>query len=274
MQGGVSMKERYTIGEVAALLNMSPQTIRFYDKSGIVVPHYTDQKTGYRYYSYDQIHYISRVKYLQRFGFRLEDIREALASNDIGQFKQFLIRRRQSIQKELDHLQELLKELDWYVEYYDHIDYYNYNNLPYKVKEPERYLLAEPLAPGEDIYGTAGKRLTKLQHSEAFSHTRFLRQNGYLLDFPSLLAGKIVPTHYFVYLRELPEIRCPNLMRIPAGTYFCTQSRILSEPFDSTLVRQYFRDAAAPCLALANEYEDNFTSFKDCIYEVQVLEMA
>ena len=76
------MKDRYTIGEVAALLNVSPQTLRFYDKNGVVVPYCTDPKTGYRYYSYDQICYISRVKYLQQFGFSLEEIRDALAANN------------------------------------------------------------------------------------------------------------------------------------------------------------------------------------------------
>ena len=59
-------KNQYSIGEVAALLNISPQTLRFYDKSGVVVPDFIDQKTGYRYYSYDQISYISRVRYLQQ----------------------------------------------------------------------------------------------------------------------------------------------------------------------------------------------------------------
>lgn len=32
------MKDRYMIGEVAELLNMSPQSLRFYDKAGVVVP--------------------------------------------------------------------------------------------------------------------------------------------------------------------------------------------------------------------------------------------
>ena len=40
------MKDRYTIGEVADLLNMSPQSLRFYDKAGVVVPAYTNPKTG------------------------------------------------------------------------------------------------------------------------------------------------------------------------------------------------------------------------------------
>lgn len=265
------MKDRYTIGEVSALLNMSPQTLRFYDKSGVVVPSFTDQKTGYRYYSYDQILYINRVKYLQRFGFRLEDIRDALAANDVEQFKQFLLRRRAAIENEVSRLNGLMEELDWYVEYYNRVDYRNFNDLPYRSREVERYLLAEPLAAGEDIYGTAGQRLTKLQHSEALSGAQFLRQNGYLLDFGALLEGRIRPTHYFIYLKELPEFAHPQVMRIPAGSYFCIQSRILAEPFDSAYVRRYFPDSRLPRLVLANEYEDNFLDFKNCIYEVQIL---
>lgn len=98
------MKDRYMIGEVAELLNMSPQSLRFYDKAGVVVPAYTDPKTGYRYYSYDQIHYIDRVKYLQRFGFKLEDIRDALAANDVSQFRKLLVQRQDTIRKEVSHL--------------------------------------------------------------------------------------------------------------------------------------------------------------------------
>lgn len=268
------MKPRYTIGEVAALLNMSPQTLRFYDKNGVVVPHDTDQKTGYRYYSYDQICYISRVKYLQRFGFRLEDIRDALQANDVGAFKQLLSRQRTILQGEVDRLNALLEELDWYVDYYEHIDYKNIDNLPYKSKEPERYLLAEPLVPGEAIYGTAGLRLTKLQHSELFSQAQFHRCHAYLLDFAALLESRIVPTHYCIYLGQLPPFDHPQLMRIPAGTYFCTQARILTEPFDSAYLRHYFKNKQTSHLVLANEYEDNFTDFKNSVYEIQILQSA
>ncbi|MCQ4735615.1 MerR family transcriptional regulator, partial [Anaerotruncus colihominis] len=97
-------KKRYTIGEVAALLNISPQTLRFYDNSGVVAPGCTDQTTGYRYYNYDQIGYISRVKYLQQFGFSLDEIREALASNTTHKFKAFLQSRRQILQAESERI--------------------------------------------------------------------------------------------------------------------------------------------------------------------------
>jgi len=169
------MKDRYMIGEVAELLNMSPQSLRFYDKAGVVVPAYTDPKTGYRYYSYDQIHYIDRVKYLQRFGFKLEDIRDALAANDVSQFRKLLVQRQDTIRKEVSHLQGLLDELDWYVDYYGHVDDHDYNGLPYQQREVERYILTEPFRPGENAYGTAGQRLTKLRHSSQFDGAQFLR---------------------------------------------------------------------------------------------------
>ncbi len=264
------MKDRYTIGEVAALLNVSPQTLRFYDKNGVVVPYCTDPKTGYRYYSYDQICYISRVKYLQQFGFSLEEIRDALAANNTRRFRTFLQQRRENLREEARRINDLLEDLDWYIDYYGYLESHDYNGLPYRQEEPERYLLAEPIRPGEDIYGTAGKRLTQMQHSPQFADAHFLRCHGYLLDFRALLEGMVLPTHYFVYLRRQPLLHHPNLMTVPAGPYLCMQARILAQPFDGQALRPYFRNARSVPLVLANEYEDNFTSFTDCVYEIQI----
>ena len=168
--------------------------------------------------------------------------------------------------------QGLLDELDWYVDYYSHASDYEHNGLPYQQRETERYILAEPFRPGEDIYGTAGQRLTRLRHSPPFEKAHFLRQTGYLLDFQALLRGSIVPTHYFVYLRERPAAEHPGLMTLPAGNWLCMQSRILAEPFPGPELKRYFRDQETPRLVVANEYEDNFRSFRNCIYEVQIFQ--
>lgn len=264
------MKENYTIGEVAELLNISQQTLRFYDKNGIVVPYRTDPKTGYRYYSYDQLCYISRVKYLQQFGFNLGEIREALASNDTRRLRVFLREKRRSLKAEVEKLSGLIEDLDWYIDYYGYLEEHDYYGLPYCQTEGERFLLAEPLRPGEDIYGSVGKRLTRVQHSAEFVDARFLRCHGYILDFSALLEGRLVPTHYFIYLRQKPPRECARVITVPAGEYLCVQSRVLAEPFDGGSLRPYFKDAKKPRIVLANEYEDNFTSFKNCVYEIQI----
>ena len=158
------------------------------------------------------------------------------------------------------------------MDYYSHAADYEHNGLPYQQRETERYILAEPFRPGEDIYGTAGQRLTRLRHSPPFEKAHFLRQTGYLLDFQALLRGSIVPTHYFVYLRERPAAEHPGLMTLPAGNWLCMQSRILAEPFPGPELKRYFRDQETPRLVVANEYEDNFRSFRNCIYEVQIFQ--
>ena len=43
-------KNRYTIGEVAEMMGVSVQTIRYYCKIGLIRPAYTNGETGYRYF--------------------------------------------------------------------------------------------------------------------------------------------------------------------------------------------------------------------------------
>lgn len=42
-------KNTYTIGTVASLLSLSPDTIRHYEKCGLITP--AKQENGYRYYT-------------------------------------------------------------------------------------------------------------------------------------------------------------------------------------------------------------------------------
>ena len=77
------MKELYTIGEVSKLIGISSQTLRYYDKIGVVKPAFVNEATGYRRYTYDQINYIDRIKYLQDFGLSLDEIRSSLESNSV-----------------------------------------------------------------------------------------------------------------------------------------------------------------------------------------------
>ena len=73
------MKEYYRIGETASLMGITTQTLRFYDKIGLVKPIKIDPRTGYRYYAYEQFHFIDRIKYLQSLGMPLDDIKEVMA---------------------------------------------------------------------------------------------------------------------------------------------------------------------------------------------------
>ncbi|MGH3338849.1 MAG: MerR family transcriptional regulator [Propionibacteriaceae bacterium] len=72
------------IGQVAAQAGVSIDTVRFYERRGVLpAPHRTP--SGYRIYEASTIERISFARALQRLGFTLDEATDALHSHDTGQ---------------------------------------------------------------------------------------------------------------------------------------------------------------------------------------------
>lgn len=116
------MKEKYYyIGEVSSLLDISTQTLRYYDKIGLVRPAKVNERTGYRQYTYDQIHYIERIKYLQKLGLPLTEIRIALDGGGTEHLTKLLTQHKEALQRKIEALQDTVDTIDWYVSYYNYL---------------------------------------------------------------------------------------------------------------------------------------------------------
>lgn len=66
------------IGEFSILARISIYMLRNYNESGLLVPKYVDEKTGYRYYSEEQLTVANRIQALKAMGFSLADIKHIL----------------------------------------------------------------------------------------------------------------------------------------------------------------------------------------------------
>ncbi|MGL4789778.1 MAG: MerR family transcriptional regulator [Anaerotignaceae bacterium] len=75
-------KEFYSIGEVSKMCNISKKALRFYDKIGIIVPDKVCDDNNYRFYSHSTLLSIPVIKYFKHMGFKLEDMKQLLESND------------------------------------------------------------------------------------------------------------------------------------------------------------------------------------------------
>jgi len=72
------MKDFFTIGELADLFAIDVQTLRYYDKIGLLIPSQRNAETGYRLYKFDQVYQVASIRYLKRLGYSLEQIRHYL----------------------------------------------------------------------------------------------------------------------------------------------------------------------------------------------------
>lgn len=66
-----------TVGKVAKLAQVSPDTVRYYEKEGLIVP--ADKSdAGYRLYTQEAVRRLNFIKHAQHCGLSLSEIRELL----------------------------------------------------------------------------------------------------------------------------------------------------------------------------------------------------
>lgn len=71
-----------TIQGFAKLCGCNTQTLRYYDRIGLLIPAKVDEWTGYRYYEEGQALQFVKIKSLQQADFSINEIRQLLAEDD------------------------------------------------------------------------------------------------------------------------------------------------------------------------------------------------
>ncbi|MGL5327635.1 MAG: MerR family transcriptional regulator [Peptostreptococcaceae bacterium] len=72
------MKKYFSIGEMSKLQNISIETLRHYDRLGLLNAEYINEKTGYRYYSTKSFIKIYLIKQCKAIGLSLEEIKDIM----------------------------------------------------------------------------------------------------------------------------------------------------------------------------------------------------
>lgn len=262
-------KHLYSIGETARMMGISVQQIRNYSNAGLLTPDVVDEESGYRYYSFQQFHYIDRIRYLRGLDMPLQDIEEILKEGTVDKMQELLEKQRKRIEAERERINEMYEEIVWYQQYFSYLQQYDFDNVPYLVQLDKRYVLTVDIGETYDVEDVE-TRLATLKNSEGLNKAHYRRQFGYLADYNALFRGEFEPLKYFVYLKDKPFDH-PNIMELPAGTYLCFRSRIRVEGPEVSQLQQYIKRYRKAAYVIANEYEDNLVEYHQCPYEVQIL---
>ncbi len=103
------MERTYTIGELSRELGVSPRTIDFYTRQGLLHPDQNGNGHGYRRYSEEDRDRVSLIKHLQAKKFTLQEIRQVLDSYRKKNGDSAL-EAMEKVTLDLEKLQNLLKE--------------------------------------------------------------------------------------------------------------------------------------------------------------------
>lgn len=106
----------YTIGKIATLARVSPDTLRYYEKEHLISPA-SKTTAGYRLYNDEAVRRIRFIKTAQHCGFSLADIQALLTlkqaeSACCGDVRSLAIKKKLYIEHKLRALQAMSRALD------------------------------------------------------------------------------------------------------------------------------------------------------------------
>ena len=115
MSVDVEPNPRMRVAELASVVGVRPDTMRYYERAGLLPP---PERTaaGYRQYDAGAVDRLRFIQGAQRLGLRLEDIRDLLAVRDTGTCPcepagELLARRLTELDEEMVRLAELRSQM-------------------------------------------------------------------------------------------------------------------------------------------------------------------
>lgn len=84
------MNNYFSVGETAKAVHTTIETLRYYDRIGLIKPSKKDEWTNYRYYTEQDIVRITTIRALQQMNLPLQKIKEVLEYDDLEKIIDFL----------------------------------------------------------------------------------------------------------------------------------------------------------------------------------------
>ena len=216
--------KKMSIGEMARLNHISEQTLRLYDKEGLLSPVQRDANTGYRYYDIRQSAQLDMIQYMKSLGISLKEIRIHMKEWDMGRVKQVLLSNCSAIDQKIVELELQKRAIERTLASYEH-----YENAP-----PDGTILLEYIPKRQMYIKNTGTNFYDYEIDEyerllrnlkedmaARNISRFYFANaGTILRQDNFLRRHVYSTEVFVFVD--PEYVDEELItEIPASYYLC-----------------------------------------------------
>jgi DNA-binding transcriptional MerR regulator len=111
--------DRLSIGKMAKLNGITIDTLRYYDKIGLLKPQIKDEQTSYRYYSIKQSAVLDMIIYMKALGMSLEEIKQHFDQKDLSVMRSVLTRQRESIDAQMIKLMRMKEAVNATINNFD-----------------------------------------------------------------------------------------------------------------------------------------------------------
>ncbi|MBQ8519611.1 MAG: MerR family transcriptional regulator [Agathobacter sp.] len=213
------MKNYFTISEFAKLRDININSLRYYEKLGLLKPAVVDDNTGYRYYSAEQVSILNKIILCIQLGIPLKEMVQFLDEEGNLRSQQLLEKGRIIAQKRIQEMQNNLDYIDYSLKNIEENKVFSNETEVYERYFEERKIMVT------DYYTDYLEPKHFL--AEISKIYKYAQKNGM---FPILPAGQILKIDeagqmkfcFFLEILNCDELE-EKVFTIPAGVYSCVQ---------------------------------------------------
>ncbi|NIK12081.1 MerR family transcriptional regulator [Alkalibacillus almallahensis] len=226
------MKDRFTIGEIAKLHNLSVKTLRYYDQIGLFKPAEIDPNNNYRYYSTEQFEHLNTINYLRSLGVPLKDIKKQFEERQLDDFLELLKRHQVEIAQKISELQQIHQRVDNRINEIDLAKQSNNIHQPFIRYYNDRHILQL----NHDIQSQSDLELSlrKIENTSHLTSSIFIGSVGVTLPIERINQMKYNAYNSVFIAIDDEHITSELKSTLPAGKYvclYCQDARIHSPSY-------------------------------------------
>lgn len=212
--------QKLSIGQMAELNHISEQTLRLYDKEGLLTPNCVDPSTGYRYYHIAQSAKLDLIQNMKIYGMTLRQIRIFFNDNNPAALQSLLEGQAASIDERILQLERSRSAINRTLDNYRRYRAMPKNGEIFVEFIPERYVFCHKcdrnyFDQDENGYEYMLRQL-KTQLVSSNMPLSYFSNIGTIIRRPNLASDKLFSNEVFVFVDKSGEAEC-----IPAAAYVC-----------------------------------------------------
>ena len=260
------MKDFFTISEFAKLRNININSLRYYEKLGLLKPAYTDENTNYRYYRAEQLSVLDKIIFCINLGIPLKEVASYIDAEGILHSQKLLERGRTETLRKIKELQNTLNYIDFSLQSIESNKEFRNKKEGYIRKLKERRVITSDLFTSsltvKEVLSEVSKIYKTAQEKELFP----ILPAGQLFQIDA--AGNI-RCRLFLQIMD-QEKSLPSVITLPGGTYSCMQMDLNASVNLLQVIREQLENDKEKTLIVDNIILDKY-SFGSRLSELQKL---
>lgn len=260
------MKNYFTRGEFAKLRNIDMNSIRYYEKLGILTPVYVDTETNYHYYSAEQLAELDAILLCINLGIPLKQLKNYIDESGTFHNRALVEEGKRLVEEKIQELNNGLKSIEHTLDYLENTEKFaNYQGV-YIRNFQRRNLITKEFKDSLTNVNQVEKAFASLHNYAREKKLHPVMPMGVLFQY---IGGEL--HQYVCWELAETEVTDEHIIVLPEGDYQCVQTdwKIASDIRE--LVEDTFEIKDDSTIFVSNMAQSRFR-FGNKVGELQMLQ--